>query len=83
LREIHEYTRGVKLIQIASTLPPTQGIKALQQLEPHFPWNEGFLRYRMQVYQELNHSLAPLAQKELDAFLKHKQDSFFDDPRNR
>ena len=81
--KIHEYTRGVKLIQIASTLPPTQGIKALQQLEPHFPWNEGFLRYRMQVYQELNHSLAPLAQKELDAFLKHKQDSFFDDPRNR
>ena len=59
-----------------------QGAARTAEVEPHVPWNEEFLRYRFQVYRESNHSLAPLAQKELDDFLKHKQDSFFDNPRN-
>jgi tetratricopeptide (TPR) repeat protein len=74
--KIYEYERNIKLIQIAAALSPSEGIKALQQVEPHVPWAEEILRYRLQVYQKSNHSLAPLAQKELDEFLKHKRDSF-------
>jgi hypothetical protein len=75
---IHENTRKIKLIQISAALPAVQGIKALQQVEPHVPWTEEFLRYRLHVYQKSNHSLEPLAQKELNEFVKNKGEGFFD-----
>jgi hypothetical protein len=80
---IHEYTRKIKLIQISAALPPSEGIKALWQVEPHFPWTEEFLRYRLQVYRKTNHSLAPLAQKELNEFVKNKEEGFPDASREQ
>ena len=80
---IHENTRKIKLIQISAALPAVQGIKALQQVEPHVPWTEEFLRYRLQVYQKSNHSLAPQAQKELNEFVKNKEEGFPDASREK
>ena len=65
-------------MQIAAALSPIEGIKALQQFEPHVHWEEELLRYRLQVYQKSNHSLAPLAQKELNEFVKNKEEGFPD-----
>ena len=81
--KIHEYTRKIMLIQISTVLSTTQGIKALKQVEPHVPWNEEILGYRLHVYQKTNHSLAALAQKELNEFLENKEDSFADVPRGQ
>jgi hypothetical protein len=75
---IHEYSRNITLMQISAALSPIEGIKALQQLEPHVPWTEEFLRYRLQVYQKSNHSLTSLAQRELNEFVKNKGEVFFD-----
>ena len=76
--KILEYARNIKLMQIAAALSPIEEIKALQQFEPHVHWEEEFLRYRLQVYQKSNHSLAPLAQKELNEFVKNKEEGFPD-----
>jgi hypothetical protein len=81
--KILEYARKIKLMQIAAALSPIEEIKALQQFEPHVHWEEEFLRYRLQVYQKSNHSLAPLAQKELNEFVKNKEEGFPDASREQ
>jgi len=64
------------MMRIAAKLPAVQVVKFMNQLEPHIPWNEEFLRYRMNIYKETKHSLAPQAEKDLNYFLKNKTEGY-------
>jgi len=69
---ILERYRKAAMLEISNDLPIEKAVEALQEFEPHVPWNEGFLRARFEVYKETNHSMIQQAEKDLNDFLKNK-----------
>jgi hypothetical protein len=69
---ILERNRKAAMLEISNDLPIEKAVEALQEFEPHVPWNEGFLRARFEVYKETNHSMIQQAEKDLNDFLKNK-----------
>ena len=69
---ILDRARKSAMLEISNDLPIEKAVEALQEFEPHVPWNEGFLRARFEVYKETNHSMIQQAEKDLNDFLKNK-----------
>jgi hypothetical protein len=46
----------------------TRCVGAFEELEPHVPWTESFLRRRLDCYEQNGHPLAARARRQLDEF---------------
>jgi predicted membrane-bound spermidine synthase len=80
---ILETARKFTMLYISPKLNPAQKLKAVQQFEPHIPWEEEFLKIRLQIYRDTNHSMALQAEKDLKEFLKNKEESLDDVSYNK
>jgi predicted membrane-bound spermidine synthase len=63
-----ESLRKDALLGIASRLGEDLGAKVLSFSEPHVPWNEGYLRYRLWNYTKLDNPLAVKAAQDLQDY---------------
>ena len=70
-----EYQHAV-LLGISQMLGPQYGVQALEKLEPHIPWTEPVLRYRVQCYRETGNSLLNRAENDLQRFLQNEPEPF-------
>lgn len=60
-------------LMAAEPLGDAEFIEALVPLEPHPPWTEKLLEYRLRCYQQAQHPLADQAQRDFDRFLRDKK----------
>jgi hypothetical protein len=70
-RRFH-YLRLLTRVLVAQHLGSEQVAEALVPLEPDVIWSAEVLEPRAKAYTELNHPLAPRAQRELQWFQKHQ-----------
>jgi len=71
-----EEYRKFALAMVGKNIDYQYGAKALSQFEPHIPWKEPILRYRVECYEALGHPLAALAKRDLQLFLKNSTRPF-------
>lgn len=63
--------RRLRLEAALRARDPARCAAAVEDFEPHVPWQEAFLRGRLACYQESGHRLAERAQSELETFLSN------------
>ena len=67
-----EFLRLITLYAIAKDIDPQHIADAIENFEPHPPWNENFLVDRLQSYRQTGNSLAKQAEKDFNRFIKYE-----------
>jgi spermidine synthase len=63
-----EFLRLITLYAIAKDIDPQYIADAIENFEPHPPWNENFLVDRLQSYKQTGNSLAKQAEKDFNRY---------------
>ena len=66
---VSDVSRLTALLNVGRVLDCGYGARALDQVGPHFSWNEKFLRYRADCYATAHSPLAGQARGDLEDFL--------------
>ncbi|HUG18101.1 MAG TPA: hypothetical protein VMM56_03950, partial [Planctomycetaceae bacterium] len=67
LYRLDDKRRIVRYI-VARQLEPARTVEAIEDLEPHVPWNGLFLEHRAKVYADEQHPFAERAEKDRQLF---------------
>ncbi len=72
---LDEERRLIRL-EVASHLDASRYARAVEELEPNVPWRRPILERRAQVYAAAGNTLAPLARRDLEKYMKNEPPPF-------
>lgn len=58
------------LVALSQSMPADYKVRAAESWGPHYPWDEGLLRFRADAFRETSHPQAAHATRELERFLR-------------
>ena len=70
VNSLNEY-RLLTLLKLAAVIDFKHGETILAKMEPHVPWAEPILQYRLECYKNTDNPLAKQAERDLQTFMRN------------